>query len=230
MMKLPPGRTRIKICGLTRPEDVDAAVAAGADAVGFVFAESSPRAIAPPIAADLVQRLPAFVVPIGVFVDLPWNRVRDIARTAGLSTVQLHGTAEDEAAVEALAHDFKVIRAIPSRPEEIERWGQASPDLPLAGLLVDGSSGGLGQAFDWQRAAELLATVHVPLIVAGGLDPDNVGLAIRLLRPFGVDVSSGVEETPGVKSVERMSRFCAAVRAADDGLRRVHRDQQGHAD
>ncbi len=208
------GRTRIKVCGLRTPGDVEAAVEAGADAVGFVFAPSSPRCIEPEAAADLACLLPPMVQAVGLFVDRPAKEVIAIAQDASLDLVQLHGR-EDQRTVDAVREHWPVIRAVRFAPEAVDAWAM-SADIDV--LLVDGSDGGGAQTFDWSALAAQRESIRVPLMIAGGLTPGNVGEAIRLVRPFAVDVSSGVESERGVKDPALIRAFCAAVREADRSM------------
>jgi len=205
------GRTRIKVCGLRTPGDVEAAVQAGADAVGFVFAPSSPRCIEPDAAADLACLLPPFIQAVGLFVDRSAEDVVAMAEDACLDFVQLHGR-EDQRTVEAVRERWPVIRAIRFSPEAIARWG---PETGIDLLLVDGSDGGAGQRFDWRALAAQRDSIRTPLMIAGGLTAENVGEAIRTVRPFAVDVSSSVERERGVKDPALIRAFCRAVACAD---------------
>lgn len=206
-------QTRIKICGLTRPEDVDAAVAAGADAVGFVFYPKSPRYVTPAQAAALVRRLPPFVLAVGLFVNEDPATLQTILEQVPLNLLQFHG---DE------------------RPEDCSRWGRpylraarVQPGLDLVQYAADFSGarallldafvegyGGGGHVFDWRL---IPPDLPLPVILSGGLNPDNVTDAVRQVRPVAVDVSSGVEAAKGIKDHQRMADFVAAVRAADQG-------------
>jgi len=201
--------TRIKICGITCREDAAVAVAAGADALGFVFYEPSPRYVDPARAADIISTLPPFVTSVGLFVDAPDERVEAIIEQTGLDLLQFHG-AESEARCSRFNRPY--IKALRVRPGlDIE---QAASEYPSArGLLLDayrpGVPGGTGEVFDW----DLIPPVLAPgIILAGGLTADNVIQAIRQVRPYAVDVSGGVEATPGCKSLEKIQAFTAAVR------------------
>lgn len=210
-------RTRIKICGLRQADHVDAAVQAGADALGFVFYAKSVRAVDVAAARDLVDRLPPFVTPVGLFVNA--------------------APAEIEAALRAIPHLLLQFHGDES-PADCERWGRpylravavaAGTDLldcatrhPHAQALlldapVEGYGGG-GKVFDWSLLKASVGSPVAHLVLSGGLDADNVADGIRRLQPWAVDVSSGVEVTRGVKSPERIRSFCAAVRAADAAL------------
>jgi phosphoribosylanthranilate isomerase len=196
----------IKICGITRLEDAHAAVDAGARAVGFVFWRESPRFIDPYRARRIVSTLPAFITPVGVFVNQPLEYVAGVATLARLGAVQLHG---DETVEYAAALHAPVIKALTLGDTAIDAW----PDRVT--LLLDAHDparrGGTGVAIDWTAAAALAA--RRPILLAGGLTPDNVGEAIERVRPCGVDVSSGVERSAGVKDHDRMKSFCEAVHA-----------------
>jgi len=206
-------RTRIKVCGLTRGQDVADAVAAGADAVGFVCYAKSPRYVAPEALGALARRLPAFVAPVLLFVNAPAASVEAALAHLPHALLQFHG---DENAADCERFQRPYIRAL--------RMGTGTDLLDCertfssaCALLVDAPAagfGGGGVAFDWSRLPPASGRGK-PLILAGGLNETNVTKAIRQVRPFAVDVSSGVERAPGVKDAERIRRFVAAVRAAD---------------
>ncbi|RKT47251.1 phosphoribosylanthranilate isomerase [Thiocapsa rosea] len=205
-------RTRVKICGLTRRADVDAAVAAGVDAVGFVFHPPSPRAVSPQDARDLCAGLPPFVTAVGLFVDASPEQIRATLDQVPLELLQFHG---EEAPEFCASFGRRWIKAIRMRPgldlaEEQGRYGQA------AGLLLDtfdpARPGGTGQRFDWERIPTALAP---SIVLAGGLDAENVGEAIRRVRPFGVDVSGGVEASKGVKDHDKIRDFMQRVNDVD---------------
>lgn len=203
--------TWIKICGVTRIEDGVAAAAAGADAVGFVFAES-PRRVTAERARLIVRELPPHVLRFGVFVDEEPSEIARIVAAAELDRVQLHGF--EEPMVRELV-GTRVVRAFRARYDDVLEEIAASGESTF--LLDTWSAelpGGTGHRFDWSLARR--AAPLGRLILAGGLTPENVGAAIREVAPFGVDVSSGVETSPGIKDPERVGEFVAAVRAADD--------------
>ena len=213
-------RTRIKFCGVCRPEDALAAAAAGADAVGVVLYPPAGRAVSVEVARAIVAALPPFVTPVGLFVDQPADEVIGTAERVGLPAVQLHGTESPElvAKLAGLAV-VKVVHATADRlAEAVAPWR----DVPLAGLMLEPpGGGGTGVAHDWAglaaaRAAGVLDGLP-PLVVAGGLTPESVGDVVRTVRPFAVDVSSGIESERRVKSAAKMAAFAAAVRAADPG-------------
>lgn len=222
-------RTRIKICGVRDAPTALAAADAGADAVGLVFAQGSPRLVTVEQARAVMAALPPYVTAVGVFVDAPVDDVRRIASDVGLNTVQLHGreTPNDVAAlaplrvVKALAFDANQVSdaVSPWRAKLANLAGLLWDAAPPAGRTGAAMTGGHGRAFDWSALAAMqrdgaLADLP-PMILAGGLTPDNVADAITTLRPFAVDVSTGVETSPGVKAPQHIATFCAAVRAAD---------------
>jgi len=221
--------TRIKICGITNRADAETAAGCGADAIGFVFAES-PRRVAPEAARDIMRNLEPLVVGVGVFVNTPVEEVRRVLECTGCSVAQLHGEEGPEY-VEALA-PFGVIQVVrvSSNAQEAGRRASAGPTRPRArppykgikAVLLDtsvpGMVGGTGERSDL-RVAEGMAKEGHRVIVAGGLTAENVGEVVRRVRPYGVDVSSGVEAAPGRKDHGQVERFVAAVRAADREIR-----------
>jgi phosphoribosylanthranilate isomerase len=202
----------VKICGVTRIEDAVLAAELGAAAIGFVFWPSSPRFIQPARARDVVRALPPFVTPVGVFVDQPAGHVKDVASVVGLGAIQLHGR-EDLGYARTLGR--RVIKA--SSVAEAEALADSWP--PDVTLLVDAVDedrhGGTGRTVDWARAAVVAGRRRI--ILAGGLTPDNVGEALRVVRPFAVDLSSGVEAAPGVKDAARLKALFAAIAAIEGG-------------
>lgn len=219
-------RTRIKICGVKTLEAALAAAHAGADAVGLVFALKSPRYVEVNQARRIAKALPAFVEPVGLFVDEPVERVREVSEAVGLNTVQLHGM-EGPAVVGGLK-PLRVIKGIAYEPghvsERIELW-RSSGSPNLHGLLWDTPPppeaevpGGTGEAFDWNGLARLRDDGKLddlpPTILAGGLTPENVAEAVRVVKPYAVDVSSGVEAERGVKDLAKIAAFCCAAREA----------------
>jgi phosphoribosylanthranilate isomerase len=215
-------RTRVKICGITCPDGARAAAEAGADAIGLVFAES-PRRVTPEQAAGIVRVLPPWVSAVGVFVDELPATIREIAAAAGLAVAQLHGDEPPD--TPARLEGLKVIKAFGIGSEDdleaARRWRKESersgriPDAYLVDARVGGGpKGGSGRPADWRLAARMILEGFRPLILAGGLTPDNVADAIRAVRPWGVDGSSGLESEPGRKSPEKVRAFCQAVGAA----------------
>ena len=207
-------RTRIKICGLTREADVDAAVAAGADAVGLVLYAPSPRSVTPARAAELVRRLPPFVTPVLLFVNATAAEIAAGLRAVPHATLQFHG---DETAADCDAAGRPYLRAARmAAGVDLLDFGRRFPRAQ--GLLldahVDGYGGG-GKVFDWSVIPQ---GVPVPVVLSGGLSPANVTDGITRVRPWAVDVSSGVESAKGVKDAAQIRRFCQAVRDADAAL------------
>jgi phosphoribosylanthranilate isomerase len=203
---------RVKICGLTNSEDARHAIASGADALGFVLYKGSPRYLAPEQARRLIAELPPFVTSVGLFVNEEPASIREMIRYCGFDTVQLHG---DEPPDACSYPPCRVIKAL--------RLGAGVNDetfaaYPVSALLLDacvaGEYGGTGQRCDWPTAARIAARHR--LILAGGLTPDNVAEAVRRVRPYAVDVSSGVEKEPGVKDPEKVASF---IRMAREALR-----------
>lgn len=201
--------TRVKICGITRADDARAAAAAGASAVGLVFWPRSPRAVTAGAARAIVAALPAGVPAIGVFVNQPVEEINDTVERAGLFGVQLHG---DEPIEDIARVRRPVIRSI-----TLEDAGRLDEFPPHVTLLLDAADperrGGTGQTIDWAAARPIAR--RRPIVLAGGLTPENVGEAIRAAGPYAVDVSSGVEASPGVKDHARLRAFMAAVARAD---------------
>lgn len=208
-------RTRIKICGLKDAEALDAAVQAGADAVGFVFFGPSPRAVTIDQAAALARRLPPFVTPVGLFVNTPADEIAAALRAMPGLLLQFHG---DEPPEDCERWGRPYLRALAMSAEtRLVDWQRRF--LSAQALLVDApvasGYGGGGKVFDWSLLA---ANGSSHLVLSGGLNAANVGDGIRRVRPWAVDVSSGVESSRGVKSPDLIHQFCAAVRAADAAL------------
>ena len=197
----------VKICGVTSEDDALFAVAMGADAVGFVFAPS-PRQIAPQRVYDITRRLPPEILTVGVFRDELPERVIDLVHRSGVKAAQLHGR-ETPAQVAQVARTVRwVIKAYPAGHPQVRQARDLATDL----VLLDAPNPGSGTMFDWSLVRDVPAGIR--LILAGGLDPDNVGEAIERTRPWGVDVSSGVEREPGRKDPIKVKNFIAAARAA----------------
>jgi phosphoribosylanthranilate isomerase len=213
-------RVRVKICGLTTPEDVRAAVDAGADALGFNFHPPSPRYVDPHRALPLLRAVPPFLDAVGVFVERPFRQVCALAYQLGLRSVQWVGERPpvESTAPFPLVAAFRVRDAadLAAVSAHLDRCRAAG--CPPAAVLIDahvpGQYGGTGRTAPW----ELLAgwDPGVPLIVAGGLTPANVAEAVRAVRPYGVDVASGVESEPGRKDADKVQRFVDAVRAVEE--------------
>lgn len=202
--------TRIKICGITREEDAWAAVEYGADALGFIFYSESPRCIKPEQALLISRRLPPMITRIGVFVDEPPEAVQPIFDRVGLDVVQLHGTEQPEWIAK---YPGRVIKAI--RVQSIESLRQMAAyrvNTFLLDTYRQGMPGGTGETFNWDLA--IGAKQHGRIILSGGLNPSNVVDAIRLVKPYAVDVSSGIEIEPGIKDHGRMKLFIQRARGA----------------
>ena len=197
----------VKICGITTEADALLAVGMGATAVGFVFAPS-PRQMAPSAVADIVKRIPHETVTVGVFRDEAPTRVIEIANLIGLRAVQLHGVESIEDTRWVADRVGLTIKAFPAGNRRIDRFAEYGAQL----LMIDGASPGSGELFDWRLAEGVIDPRR--LIVSGGLRPENVGAAIAHLRPWGVDVCSGVEASPGVKDPGKLREFIAAAHRA----------------
>jgi len=201
---------QVKICGITRLEDAQVAVEAGADALGFVFYPPSPRCVTPQQAAQIIRRLPPFVTTVGLFVDVPLDTVHDIALLCGLDRVQLHGRETPEFCARVKRPVIKAFRI---------KHADSLADLPgyrVAAFLLDAYvegalPGGTGASFPWQLAAQ--AKPYGPVILAGGLTPENIEAAITQIHPYGVDVSSGVECVPGIKDHQKVREFVERAKA-----------------
>jgi phosphoribosylanthranilate isomerase len=200
---------KIKICGITRLEDALAAARLGADALGFNFWPRSKRYVAPVEARKIVRRLPSFVTPVGVFVDPSRDEVRGAVDASGVAVAQLHGDEPPELCISLPLPVLKAIRVA-------DRHSLAAlVSYEVQGFLLDAPTpgyGGSGEIFDWALAAEVAR--ELPIVLAGGLGPDNVAEAVRAVRPWAVDVASGVERAPGVKDHDRMRLFVERAREA----------------
>ena len=211
-MNIPPKvRTRVKFCGMTRPDDVDAAVRLGADAIGLILVPGSPRFIDVAQAAMIRRRLPPFVQAVALFRDAAADAVRRALDALRPDLLQFHG---EESPEYCASFGWPYLRAVPMKPvAELADWERRFAGA--AALLLDahgaGEQGGSGRTFDWTaiRASR-------PFVLAGGLTPGNVGEAVRTARPYAVDVSSGIERAPGEKDAAKMRRFIEEVRKADE--------------
>jgi len=204
--------TRVKICGITRAQDAHAACAAGADALGFVFYRPSPRYVESAVAREVLRALPPFVASVGLFVDPTPEEVERALAAARVDLLQFHGDEPPE-----LCERFGLpyIKAIRMRPG-VDLLEYARRFKGDRGLLLDayvsGTPGGTGSSFEWSRVPPELP---LPIVLSGGLNPENVADAIRQVRPWAVDVSSGVEAAKGIKDPQRIVAFIAGVRNAD---------------
>jgi phosphoribosylanthranilate isomerase len=220
--------TWIKICGITNLEDALTAVDAGANALGFVFYDKSPRKVEPATVRDIIEHLPEHIETVGVFVDADGDHIRDVVSQTGLTSAQLHGRQSLQSLLQdsrqSLEH-IGVSKVIPAVPGDSLKEGGVlitqNAREKIFALLLDAQSngmfGGTGTTFDWKgtRAMVQVISLQLPIIVAGGLTALNVSEAIRILQPFGVDVSSGVEASRGKKDPERIRAFIEAVHHAD---------------
>ena len=202
---------RVKICGITRIEDLRAACDAGADAVGFVFYDKSPRHVSIEAAAALLRAVPPFVQTVGLFVDAAPDYVESVLAAAPLDLLQFHGDEPPEACARYGRPWIKAIRVTPGTDllECAASYGAAR------GLLLDafvpGVPGGTGERFDWSL---IPAGLPLPVVLSGGLAPDNIAEAVRRVRPWAVDVSSGVEASKGIKDALKLARFVANAKEA----------------
>lgn len=215
--------TWIKICGITNLEDALVAAEAGADALGFVFYDKSPRNVSPESAREISRELSGKMERVGVFVNRDEDTLCDLADEAALTAIQMHGDNEDPRVADLVAarRPLKILVGLSmQRPDAATRaktWEQKT----VHAFLADSSSplklGGTGETFDWQTSMPALETIKSVsrLVLAGGLNPSNVGEAMRITNPWGVDVSSGVESSPGKKDPEKVRAFIQAVREAD---------------
>jgi phosphoribosylanthranilate isomerase len=228
-------RTRIKICGITREEDLRSAVGLGADALGFVFYSRSPRYVTPLQAARLAAALPPYVSSVALFVNPTLEEVAEVVRVAPVSLIQFHGDEAPELCAQiaaALARPF--VRAFRVRPDtgasdllECElAYRTASPWF--SGLLLDtfvDAYGGAGKVFDWSLIPKELAP---RVVLSGGLSVQNAADAVARVRPYAVDISSGVEQSKGIKDARKIAAFIAAVRAADATIESEHPHEEHH--
>lgn len=211
-------RTRVKICGIRDEEALFAAADSGADAVGFVFHPQSRRFIDPDEAWELAGMLPPFVSSVGLFVNASVDKFAEMEEQCPTSFSQLHGDESIDVVKQCGPGVIKAVRFVPSTLEaELVRWSGVDE---VDAVLVDGSAGGEGQTFDWAALAAVKSRCTKPLIIAGGLNPENVEAAIRTVQPWAVDVSSGVESAPGEKDPALIEAFCRAVLRADAALNR----------
>lgn len=205
-------RTRVKICGITRPEDALAAARAGADAIGLVFYPPSPRAVTRERAREIVQVLPPFVSVVGLFVNAQPAEVRAALAALPIDLLQFHG---DEAPEECRIYGRPYIKAVAMAPG-VDLQAAARRYVDAAGLLLDthreGVRGGTGEAFDW---SQIPPGLDRPIILAGGLTLENVAAAVQRVRPYAVDVSSGVEVSKGIKDAARIEAFIRGVNSVD---------------
>lgn len=208
--------TKVKICGITRLPDALAAVEAGADALGFMFYEGSKRNLPPAAAAAIIRALPPFVAKVGVFVNASADTVRAVVAECGLDTLQFHGEETPE-----FCRQFAPLKVIKAFRIQDSASLRPLPDFAVDAWLLDsyvaGQRGGTGERFNWELAAQA-KELGRPVILAGGLTPENVADAVQQVWPFGVDVSSGVETAPGLKDAGLVQRFVGLVREVEQEL------------
>ncbi|MBC8228174.1 phosphoribosylanthranilate isomerase [bacterium] len=201
--------TKVKICGITNLDDALAAVEFGADAIGFVFVPNTPRYIESAKAAEIIARLPPFVTTVGLFVNDSQEHIKQIANQCKLNVLQLHGQESPDF---CLQFNRKVIKAFRVKDQEsLTVLPKYTVSAYLLDTYVKGTMGGTGVTFDWRLALD--AKKYGPVILAGGLNPENVAKAIQQVRPYGVDVSSGVEAEPGKKDHGKIKDFIAAAKS-----------------
>jgi len=207
-------RTRIKVCGITCQEDSRTAVAAGADGLGFIFVEPSPRLVEPDMVRSITDELPPFVDRVGVFRDQEMEVVEELIHYCRLTLVQLHGSESPEYCKKI---SCKVIKSFSIQPESGHEELAGYADA-VSGFLLDtyhkDMAGGTGKAFDWKLVDQVKPPG--PVILAGGLTPENIGEAIRQVKPYAVDVNSGVEYQPGRKDSDKLKSFVHEVLKADE--------------
>ena len=205
-------RTRVKICGITRPEDAKTAAAAGVDALGLVFYKKSTRYVEIEAAKAIIDQLPPFVSVVGLFMDATGESIRETVERLPLDMLQFHG---DECPADCGSYGLPYIKAVAMRNRiNYAAYTASYPDA--AGFLLDshaaGGAGGTGETFDWARIPQV---VEHPLILAGGITPDNVARAIEQVHPYGIDLSGGVESSPGIKDVKLIYALMKEVRKID---------------
>jgi len=201
---------KIKICGITNIDDAMAAVDYGADALGFNFFKKSPRYIEPHKAAEIIAQLPPFIVPVAIFVNEREERIREILSSACIHGVQFHGDETPEFCQRFGNHVIKAFQI--KDKESIKHMAHYRVSAYLLDSYREGLRGGTGETFDWHLA--VVAKTFGRIILAGGLTPDNVAEAVKLVRPYGVDVASGVEREKGVKDHGKLRKFISEVRGA----------------
>ena len=202
--------TWVKVCGTTNVGDALLAADAGADAIGLIFADS-PRQVDPDQARQISAALPEGVLKVGVFVNEEPGRVRHLADEVGLDYVQLHGDEDQKGVAEAREGGLRVIKALRVRDaQSLDRMGDYGADFYLLDAYSEKARGGTGETFDWGVAKAL--TGYANILISGGLNQENVRAAIEFFEPYGVDASSSLEDTPGIKNDERVRRFVDAAK------------------
>jgi phosphoribosylanthranilate isomerase len=215
---------RVKICGITSAADARVAVEAGADALGFIFVEGTPRFVTPAEVAPIVRTLPPFVTPVGVFWDHPAGHVKAVAEACGLRALQFHGAEAPEDLADYTLPVIKTIKMPPASKIEglleyrtRDKWEMLQYHRVASAILLDSvarwSDGEAREPLEW-TLARTMTEGRTRIILSGGLTPDNVARAVAVVRPYGVDVNSGVESTPGRKDADKVRRFVAEARRA----------------
>ncbi|NLA75511.1 MAG: phosphoribosylanthranilate isomerase [Deltaproteobacteria bacterium] len=207
---------KVKICGITNYDDAVVAANLGADALGFIFAPKSPRKIEPAIAAEIIKELPPFIKTVGVFVNEHIDKIKDIVDYCGLDSIQLHGDETPEICEALMPRAIKAVRV----RDDFDTSRLLSYRGKIRAFLLDTYSekaaGGTGKTFNWDKALEI-NSIGIPVILAGGLTPSNITKAIKKVRPYGVDINSGIEKGPGVKDHEAMKELFQKIRKEERG-------------
>jgi len=196
---------KVKICGITNLEDAIVSCEYGADALGFIFYRKSHRFIEPEKAKEIIKAIPPFVTAVGVFVDEDADRINEIAKNIGLNAVQLHGNESPEFCKKITGKVVKAFRVIGDFDVSDFGHGECRVSAYLLDTYIEGMAGGTGEVFNWDIAVK--AKEYGRIILAGGLKPENVADAVKKVMPYGVDVSSGVEERPGKKDLKKVKKF-----------------------
>lgn len=200
--------TKIKICGITNMEDAQAAAEYGADALGFIFYKESKRYVDPQVAKSIISSLPPFITTVGVFVNQGMDEISQIKEATGIQVAQLHGDETPEFVSSLPIDVIKVIRV--KDKSDLDKVAQYSAQAILFDTYSDKEYGGTGESFDWEILNNLSSEKKV--ILSGGLNPENVLEAVQIVRPYAVDVSSGVEDTPGKKDHTKIKKFIEAIK------------------
>lgn len=215
-------RTRVKICGITNLEDARASVDAGADAIGFVYFPESPRSVDEDISGEIIRKVGPFITTVGVFVNESVARIKEVVERAGLHVVQLHGSEEPDfvEAVRVELPNTQIIKALKiANLDDFVSIGAYAVDAVLLDTFHGELHGGSGKKFDWDLVLKASMPDNMPFILAGGLKPGNIKDAISKVRPFAVDVSSGVEREPGKKDPKKIKEFIDRIREYEETTR-----------